>query len=145
MGGEAQDGQGPIQPCAEGIDQWCRNHRHWKLRDQQAALSRKLRGHYAYYGITGNAQALGRLRYEVERRGASGLVGVVGVGACRGNDSRACSTPIPSPLCASCTVCTVEQRDHYLRSRVPEWGTPGSGAPGELAKGRGCKSPVTKE
>ena len=33
-------------------------------RDQQAALSRKLRGHYAYYGITGNAQALGRLRYE---------------------------------------------------------------------------------
>ena len=44
------------------------NHRHWKLRDQQAALSRKLRGHYAYYGITGNAQALGRLRYEVERR-----------------------------------------------------------------------------
>ena len=57
---------------------------------------------------------------------ASGLVGVVGVGAGRGNDSRACSTPIPSPLCASCTVCTVEQRDHYLRSRVPEWGTPGS-------------------
>ena len=51
-----------------GFDQWCRNHRHWKLRDQQAALSRKLRGHYAYYGITGNAQALGRLRYEVERR-----------------------------------------------------------------------------
>ena len=29
--------------------------------------------------------------------------------------------------------------------RLPEWGTPGSGAPGELAKGRGCKSPVTKE
>ena len=24
-------------------------------------------------------------------------------------------------------------------------GTRGSGAPGELAKGRGCKSPVTKE
>ena len=48
-----------------GFGQWCRNHRHWKLRDQQAVLSRKLRGHYAYYGITGNAAALSRLRTEV--------------------------------------------------------------------------------
>ena len=69
MGGEAKDGQGPrFSRALRGFDQWCRNHRHWKLREQQAALSRKLRGHYAYYGITGNAQALGRLRYEVERR-----------------------------------------------------------------------------
>ena len=51
----------------KAIGQWCRNHRHWKLRDQQAALSRKLRGHYAYYGITGNFQALNRFRFEVER------------------------------------------------------------------------------
>ena len=51
----------------KGIGQWCRSHRHWKLRDQQAALSRKLRGHYAYYGITGNYQALHRFRFEVER------------------------------------------------------------------------------
>ena len=51
----------------KGIGQWCRNHRHWKLRDQQAALSRKLRGHYAYYGITGNFLALHRFRYEIER------------------------------------------------------------------------------
>ena len=50
-----------------GIGQWCRNHRHWKLRDQQAVLSRKLRGHYAYYGITGNATALSRFRTEVIR------------------------------------------------------------------------------
>ena len=49
------------------IGQWCREHRHWKLRDQQAALSRQLRGHYAYYGITGNYQALNRFRYETER------------------------------------------------------------------------------
>jgi group II intron reverse transcriptase/maturase len=46
---------------------WCRVHRHWCLRDQQAALSRKLQGHYAYYGITGNSRALARFRYEVER------------------------------------------------------------------------------
>ena len=50
-----------------GIGQWCREHRHWKLREQQVALSRKLQGHYAYYGITGNFQALNRFRFEVER------------------------------------------------------------------------------
>ncbi len=38
------------------------------MADQQEALSRKLRGHYAHYGITGNVRALVRFRYEVERR-----------------------------------------------------------------------------
>ena len=33
----------------------------------QSRWCRKLRGHYAYYGITGNALALRRFRYEVER------------------------------------------------------------------------------
>ena len=49
------------------IGRWCRAHRHWPVADQQAALSRKLQGHYAYYGITGNARALGRFHYEVRR------------------------------------------------------------------------------
>jgi group II intron reverse transcriptase/maturase len=49
------------------VGRWCRDNRHWRLRDQQAALSRKLQGHYAYYGITGNSRALARFRYEVER------------------------------------------------------------------------------
>ena len=40
------------------INQWCRKHRHWTLSDQHRALCRKLRGHYAYYGITGNCAAL---------------------------------------------------------------------------------------
>lgn len=49
------------------INHWCRTHRHWRVPVQWAALSRKLRGHYAYYGITGNARALARLLYEVRR------------------------------------------------------------------------------
>jgi RNA-directed DNA polymerase len=40
------------------ISQWCRDHRHEPLRDQQRALSQKLRGHYGYYGIAGNSQML---------------------------------------------------------------------------------------
>jgi len=44
------------------INQWCRNHRHDPLVEQQRALSQKLRGHYAYYGITGNSQCLSAFR-----------------------------------------------------------------------------------
>jgi RNA-directed DNA polymerase len=46
---------------------WCRQHRHAPVAAQHHDLCRKLRGHYAYYGITGNARALGRFLHEVER------------------------------------------------------------------------------
>lgn len=45
------------------IAQWCRRNRHLPLAEQHAALSRKLAGHDAYYGITGNGEALHRLRF----------------------------------------------------------------------------------
>lgn len=45
--------------------QWCRFHRHDPLDEQHATLCQKLRGHYAYYGITGNGFAIARFRYEV--------------------------------------------------------------------------------
>lgn len=49
------------------IAEWCRSHRHDPLRLQHAALSRKLRGHYAYYGVTGNADSLGDFLWRVRR------------------------------------------------------------------------------
>lgn len=49
------------------ISVWCRGNRHLPIKEQHAKLGRKLRGHDAYYGITGNAQALAVLRYEVCR------------------------------------------------------------------------------
>jgi len=45
--------------------EWCRSHRHDPLEEQQKGLAAKLRGHYAYFGITGNFLALKRLFYEV--------------------------------------------------------------------------------
>jgi len=54
--------------AVRSIDSWCRKHRHWSLPDQQQKLNEKLRGHYAYYGVTGNGTALSRFRWEVERR-----------------------------------------------------------------------------
>ena len=52
----------------KGIGQWCRAHRHRAIRDQHMGLSRKLRGHYAYYGITGNVRALSRMRFAAARQ-----------------------------------------------------------------------------
>lgn len=49
------------------LGRWCRKFRHRSVADQQQALNRKLRGHYGYYGITGNARALSRFRRETER------------------------------------------------------------------------------
>ncbi len=50
------------------IDQWCRDNRHLALSEQQQKLNEKLRGHYAYYGVTGNSGALSRFLWEVQRR-----------------------------------------------------------------------------
>jgi group II intron reverse transcriptase/maturase len=49
------------------ITQWCRRNLHRPLREQQDALSKKLRGHCAYYGITGNSPSLSTFRWRVHR------------------------------------------------------------------------------
>jgi RNA-directed DNA polymerase len=49
------------------IAQWCRFHRHQPIAAQHQALSQKLQGHDAYYGLTGNSRMLDRLRRVVER------------------------------------------------------------------------------
>lgn len=49
------------------IREWCRWHRHDPLEAQHLALVRKLKGHYSYFGITGNFAALARLHHEVQR------------------------------------------------------------------------------
>jgi RNA-directed DNA polymerase len=51
----------------KSIAEWCRMHRHLSLPKQWAALTAKLRGHYAYYGIAGNSRSLSGVRYYVRR------------------------------------------------------------------------------
>jgi group II intron reverse transcriptase/maturase len=51
----------------KGVSQWCRENLHEPLRMQVEALGRKLKGHFGYYGLTGNAGALRRFRREVIR------------------------------------------------------------------------------
>jgi hypothetical protein len=57
-----------LSKAVQTINQWCRTNRHLPLQEQYEQLSLKLRGHYQYYGITGNNRALANYRYQVIRR-----------------------------------------------------------------------------
>jgi RNA-directed DNA polymerase len=46
---------------------WCRVNRHEPLVNQHRTLVRKVKGHYGYYGITGNGRALSNFVRSVER------------------------------------------------------------------------------
>jgi RNA-directed DNA polymerase len=54
--------------AVRSIDLWCRDNRHISVGEQQQKLNEKLRGHYAYYGVTGNSGALSRFLWEVAHR-----------------------------------------------------------------------------
>jgi hypothetical protein len=49
------------------IAQWCRLTRHQPIPEQHRTLSQKLRGHFAYFGITGNSEGLRHFRDAVAR------------------------------------------------------------------------------
>lgn len=49
------------------ISKWCRENRHLPMNEQREKLSKKLTGHYSYYGVTGNRPGLSRYHRMVER------------------------------------------------------------------------------
>ena len=56
-----------LRRAVRELGRWCRSNRHLPIAVQHRLLSKKVQGHYAYYGITGNWHALGRLRRLAER------------------------------------------------------------------------------
>ena len=50
------------------VAQWCRRNRHRPVEEQWRQLTQKMRGHYGYYGIIGNSQALKRFWFAVRRQ-----------------------------------------------------------------------------
>ena len=56
-----------LQRALKAFGEWCRSHRHLPLKVQHAALSRRLRGHYQYFGVNGNARSLEMLRHGAMR------------------------------------------------------------------------------
>ncbi len=51
----------------KAIKERCRRMRHHTLREQHEVMCRMLRGHFNYYGITGNGDALGRFSSAAQR------------------------------------------------------------------------------
>jgi group II intron reverse transcriptase/maturase len=49
------------------IGEWCRRHRHDDVESQHRALVQKLRGHYAYFGVTSNGASIARVWYETTK------------------------------------------------------------------------------
>lgn len=51
----------------DAVREWCRANMHKPIDWQRTGLARKILGHCAYYGITGNARSLGRYRTALTR------------------------------------------------------------------------------
>jgi RNA-directed DNA polymerase len=56
-----------IQKALTAIGDYCRRQRHRSLKEQHAALNRRLRGHYQYFGVNGNIRSLRTLLHAVTR------------------------------------------------------------------------------
>jgi RNA-directed DNA polymerase len=54
-----------LRRAIKKIADWCRLNRHLPIREQYEALTRKLRGHYQYYGVIGNLCCLQGFYYAV--------------------------------------------------------------------------------
>ena len=49
------------------VTAWVKAHRHDPVRQQQAGLTRKLKGHYQYYGLYYCTRALSSVRYRIQK------------------------------------------------------------------------------
>jgi RNA-directed DNA polymerase len=54
-----------FQRALKRIAEWCRQYRHEPVREQWAALTRKLLGHFGYFAVIGNLRSLRNFRHHV--------------------------------------------------------------------------------
>jgi RNA-directed DNA polymerase len=59
--------KGRFARALAAVDDWCRHNRHQSIRCQHDHLSAMLRGHYGYYGITGNGRRVRWYLHQVAR------------------------------------------------------------------------------
>ena len=57
-----------LKASLKRVDGWLRANRSLKIRKQWELLCSKIRGHYQYYGVTGNIHSLARYLRQVKRR-----------------------------------------------------------------------------
>jgi group II intron reverse transcriptase/maturase len=51
----------------KGVKERCARTMHWRVSEQHEGLCRALRGHFNYFGITGNGDSIRTFRHEAER------------------------------------------------------------------------------
>jgi group II intron reverse transcriptase/maturase len=56
-----------LRRAIQALDEYCRRFRHDPVKEQHAALCRRVKGHFAYFGVNGNLKNLGRVVRAVER------------------------------------------------------------------------------
>ncbi|MEO5344772.1 MAG: hypothetical protein H7834_00155 [Magnetococcus sp. YQC-9] len=49
------------------MKEWLKSNRHRPIQELMPIMAAKLRGHYAYYGVTDNSHAISRFGYEARR------------------------------------------------------------------------------
>jgi hypothetical protein len=55
-----------LERAVQGVYDFCRRHRHRPISEQHKGLTRRLRGHYNYFGVNGNIRSLRILAYKAE-------------------------------------------------------------------------------
>ena len=66
--------KGRFARALKSVQDWCKRNRHLPIKAQHDYLARAIRGHYAYYGRTGNGKRLEWFRYQVARTWRKWLV-----------------------------------------------------------------------
>jgi len=59
--------KGRFRKAVKAITEFCRRQRQKSVKEQHTSLSRRLAGHYNYFGVNGNFEALGRQMQEAKR------------------------------------------------------------------------------
>ena len=59
--------QARLRRSIQAIADWCRRHRHLPVKVQHAALTRRIQGHFNYFGVSGNFRSLLMLVEEAKR------------------------------------------------------------------------------
>jgi len=47
-----------LRRVIQSVYDWCRRHRHLSIKAQHAALTRRIQGHFNYFGVSGNSRSL---------------------------------------------------------------------------------------
>jgi len=56
-----------LRRAIQSVYQWCRRHRHRSVKDQHVALTRRIQGHFNYFGVSGNSRCLLLILEQAER------------------------------------------------------------------------------